>query len=131
MEEALVAYLLADTALAALVATRIYWVEKPQAVVNPVMVLTRISGNRNYHMLGAANFVESRVQFDCDGLTYASAKGVARALRDRLSGFRGTQGTIAFYGCFLESERDTFDEAPTTDKLFRTSLDFIIHHKET
>ena len=131
MEEALVAFLLADTALTALLGTNIYWMQKPQGVSTPVLVLTRISGTRDMQMLGPSGLVESRVQCDCDGLTYASAKNTARALRNRLSGFKGTQGVMTFHGCFLEAERDTFEDALTTDKIFRTSLDFMIWHKET
>ncbi|MEP6827919.1 MAG: DUF3168 domain-containing protein [Aestuariivirga sp.] len=130
MEEALLAYLQADAPLTVLLTGKIFWTQKPQNVSNPVLLLTRISGTRDMQMLGPSGLVESRVQFDCDGLTYGSAKGVARALRDRLSGFKGLQGTMTFHGCFLEAERDTFDEAITIDKLYRTSLDFMIWHKE-
>lgn len=131
MEEALIAYLQADTALTALLAGNIYWLQKPQLVPNPVLVLTRVSGTRDMAMSGPSGLVESRIQCDCDGLSYASSKGVARALRNRLSGFSGTQGVMVFQGCFLEAERDSFEDATTVDKIFRTSLDFMIWHKES
>lgn len=131
MEEALIAYLQADTALTALLAGNIFWMQKPQRTTTPVMILTRISGTRDMQMTGPSGLVESRVQFDCDGLIYSTCKNIARALRDRLSGFKGTQGTMVFHGCFLEAERDSFEDATTTDKIFRTSLDFMIWHKES
>lgn len=129
MEESLAAYLLASAGLAALVAARIYWVRNPQAGANPHVLLTRISGVRDTTFKGASGIVESRVQADCYGLTYASAKGVARAVEARLSGVKATQGSTIFDGCFLVGERDTFEDAATPDKLFRTSLDFMIWHK--
>jgi Protein of unknown function (DUF3168) len=134
MEEALRAYLLADTALTALLAGRIYWVQAPQGSVYPCIGMTRISGTRDMVMTGPSGLVESRIQFDCDATgdtPYTSSKTVARALRDRLSGFRGVQGGLVFDGCTLEAERDLFEDGTTTDKIFRTSLDFMIWHKET
>lgn len=129
MEEALVAYLLAGTGLAGLVGTRIHWVRSPQSVASPRVVLYRIGGLRDMTMAGPSGLVSSRVQIDCIGLTYASAKAVARAAEARLSGYSGTTGGIDFEGCFLIGERDVFEDGDTPDKLFRTSLDFTVWHK--
>lgn len=132
MEEALVAYIIAASGVTALLgttATRVYWGNAPQNTAKPYVVLTRISGVRDYHQTAASGLVASRVQADCYGLTYASAKGVARALEARLSGYRGTTGGEVFGGIFLDAERDMYDDDSTPDKLFRTSLDFIIWHQ--
>lgn len=130
MEEALRAVLLGDAGLAALVLDRIEWVSAPQGTPYPRIEMTRISGTRDYVMQGPSGLVESRVQFDCDGLTYASCKTVARALLNKLSGFSGSQNTFYFQGCFCEGERDGFEDGLAPDKIFRTSLDFMIWHKE-
>lgn len=129
MESALVAHLLGSAGLATLVGTRINWVRAPQGALSPRIVLYRISGVRDMHMAGPSGLIASRVQVDCLGLTYDSAKSVARAVEARLSGFSGTRA-IRFDGCFLVNERDDFSDTDTPDKLFRTSLDFIIWHKE-
>lgn len=129
MEEALRDYLLDATAITALVGTRILWVRSPQGAASPRIVLYRISGLRDMRMDGATGLISSRVQVDCLGASYLSAKSVARAVEARLSGYSGTRSGIVFQGCFLIGERDDFDDAETPDKLFRTSLDFNIWHK--
>jgi hypothetical protein len=129
MEEALRSYLLAGTDLSALVATRIHWVRSPQGAASPRIVLYRISGLRDMHMQGPSGLVASRVQVDCIGASYGSAKAVARAVEARLSGYSDTAYDIRFEGCFLIGERDDFEDTNTPDKLFRTSLDFNIWHK--
>ena len=130
MEYALKQLLLTDTSIANLVGTRINWVKSQQGAASPRIVLYRVSGVRDMHMQGPSGLVSSRVQGDCLGLTYDSAKSVARAVEARLSGFKGTRGAVRFDGCFLDNERDDDSYSDTPDKLFRTSLDFIIWHKE-
>lgn len=132
MEESLVAYLMAYSGLTALIGSnpvRIYWTRAPQAVAKPYVTMQRISGNRDTHMQGVSGLVESRVQVDCYGLTYAASKGVARAVEARISGLAFTQSGTVFQVCILDAERDGYEDDATPDKLYRTSLDFIIWHK--
>jgi hypothetical protein len=132
MEESLVSYLKAASGITALIGAnpvRIYWTLAPQNVAKPYVTLQRVSGNRDMHMMGPSGLVESRVQIDCYGLTYAASKGVARAVEARISGFKGTHSGTVFGGVFLDAERDGYEDDATPDKLFRTSLDFIIWHK--
>jgi hypothetical protein len=130
MEEALLSYLLAASAVSSLVGNRINWVRSPQGVLSPRVVLTRVSGIRDMTLnSGPTGYVSSRVQVDCIGTSYGSAKSVARAIETRLSGYSGTTGGIRFEGCFLIGERDDYFDTDTPDKLFRTALDFNIWHK--
>lgn len=131
MEEALRTFLLAYTGLTGLVGTRVHWVRSPQGSASPRVVLYRISGLRDMVMNGPTGLVASRVQVDCIGSSYGSAKTVARAVEARLSGYSGPASGIDLQGCFLIGERDDFEDTDTPDKLFRTSLDFNIWHKET
>lgn len=132
MEEALVGYLLAGSSLATLVGTRIHWVRSPQGEASPRIVLYRVAGLRDMTLNnGPTGFVTSRVQVDCIGITYQSAKSVARAVEARLSGYSGVRNMIRFEGAFLIGERDDFFDTDTPDKLFRTSLDFNIWTKGT
>ena len=135
MEEALIGYLIASVSLAALVGSgpqsRIHWVRSPQGTASPRVVLYKISGLRDMALGGPTGFVSSRVQIDCIGPSYGSAKTVARAVEARLSGYSGTTGNVQFEAIFLVGERDDFVDAETPDKLFRTSLDFNIWHKGT
>lgn len=133
MEADLMAYLLADSGLMALVkaeaqVARVHWLQAPQGVAKPYVTLQRISGLRDTPMDGPSGIVESRVQIDCYGLKYGDAKAVARAIEALLSGAGFTSGSTWFQGCFLDAERDGYEADATPDKLFRTSLDFTIFH---
>lgn len=130
IEESLVAYLLADASISALVSDRIHWGRIEAPALAPYVIMQKISAPRGYHMLGSDGLVESRIQVDCFAVTYLSAKSVARAIETRLSGFRGTQATTDFKAAFLQDERDTIidDDAPAD--LMGVSLDFTIWHKE-
>lgn len=129
MEEAFLNYLLAGSSLAALVGTRINWTRSPQGSASPRVVLYKIAGLRDMCMDGPTGFVSSRIQADCIGTTYASAKSTARALEALISGYAGTTGGVRFEGVFLVAERDDYFDTDTPDKLFRTSLDFNVWHK--
>lgn len=114
MQEDLTAFLLADTAIAALLGggDRLYWNLIEQGKPNPAAVIYLISGVPDYHMAGPSGLVESRVQIDCRGATAAEAKQLYDAIRLKLSGFRGVQGSIKFKGIFQASERTRFDPDP-------------------
>lgn len=121
MEEALTAL------LASVAGGRRYWGRAPQAAARPYVVLTRITGIRDYHTRGASGLVESRVQADCYADTYSAAKGLARDVRDAVSGHRA----VIFKGIFIDSERDLpAADAGEVNHLFRVSIDLIIHHGE-
>jgi hypothetical protein len=133
MEEALIAHLLADSGVQALAQTgaaaaRLYWVHAPQGVAKPYATLFKVAGLRDTPLSGPNGFQQSRVQVDCYGLTYASAKGLARAIEAAVGAGRFTQNGIEFQACFLVAERDGFESDATPDKLFRVSLDFTTHH---
>lgn len=114
MQEDLTAFLLADTAIAALLGggDRLYWNLIEQGKPNPAAVIYLISGVPDYHMAGPSGLVESRVQIDSRGETAAEALAVARAIEVRLSGYRGVRGGTKFMGIFKQSERSRFDPDP-------------------
>ncbi len=131
MEEALVAVLLADAALAAIVGPRITWQVRPQGDALPAIVLQRVSGARDYAMEGPTGLVQSRVQMDCWSVTYASALAVARALRNLLSGLRTEAGGTELQGCFIDLERHSFEKDGEAAQAFhRVMIDFQIWHSE-
>lgn len=129
MEEALLQYLRAFAPLTALISSRTYWVQLPQGYTNPYLLLTRVSGVRDTTFDGAGGFSQSRIQCDAYAQAYLTAKEIARAVELRLSGKSFTHQGIYFAGCFLDSERDTFENEATPVKLFRTSIDFLIWHR--
>lgn len=130
MESSLMTLLLSSADLASLVDTRIKWNRIAAPATPPYAILRRISGRIDYKMDGASGLSESRLQVDCYGSTYSSAKSVARAFQKALSGYSGAVGATKFDGVFLLAERDMIDEDETTADLHAVSLDFIIWHKE-
>lgn len=128
MEEALIAHLLADSGVTALASTRLYWTIAPSAVAKPFATLLKVDGIRDTPLGGPNGFQQSRVQIDCYGTTFASAKTLARAVETAIAAGRFTVGSIEFQACFLVTERDGYEDDPSTEDLFRTSLDFITFH---
>lgn len=124
MEEDLVAHLLADTALAALVGPRINWLKRPQADALPAISLQVASAPHTYTMKGREPLVGRLVQMDVWASTYASKTAVKRALIAALTGAK----TGALRGGFLENERETTEDQDGPDAsgsttYFRHSLD--------
>lgn len=130
MEESLVAWLLADTALVALVEQRIHWSVLPQGGTGPSVALHRITGIRDYHMQGPSGLVRSLVQIDCWAPVYGDAIAVSRAVRNSLSGV-GRDDIETFQFVSLLNERQDFDSgAETAERFHRVSLDFELWHSE-
>ena len=127
MEPALTALLLGAAPLTAIVGNRLNWGRKPQSDAGrPYIVLQHIDGVPTYHMTGSSDHVASRVQADVYGETYTSTKRAATALIAVLSGYSGG----IFQGIFLDSQRDLpAADAGEVTTLFRTSVDFLIHHQ--
>lgn len=121
----------ANAALTALVSTRIDWGRRTQGNADlPAVVLTRVGGRRDMNMDGASGLVESIVQADIYGETYKSAKHAARALRDAVNGYSGTQSGTQFQRISIESERDINETGTADEKPFRVSMDLNIWHDE-
>jgi hypothetical protein len=127
MEEAIRARLLATASVTALVSQRVYCGARPQAGALPDIIINRISGAPVYTDQGESGLATARIQIDCWGLTYSSAKTVARAVIASLSAFFGTVGSTTFQYILLDAERD-FPEGGSNaaEYLFRTNLDFIV-----
>jgi len=84
-----------------------------------------VSGTPDVHHAGASGLVVSRVQVDCWGASYGSAKAVARAVEAAITAQTFTQGATRFDVILIDSERD--DSTDETTPLFRTSLDLMVH----
>ena len=124
MEEALVALLLADTSLSALVGMRIHWGVRPQGEALPGVTLFRTDGADQPTYAGPDGLGDSHVQADCWAETYASAKAVARALKAAAAGRHGA----TLKGVFVQSERDTQEHVPPA-LIFRVSIDLRVLHQ--
>lgn len=126
MQQVLANLLLAHAPLKALIDTRIHWDTMGQGLALPNVVMFIVSGVTDYTMSGASGYVMTRVQFDARGNSAASARAVANALRDRLSGFSGVYAGYRFQGCFEQSHRTRFDKDGTAT-WFTDSRDYTLH----
>ena len=91
IEEAIVSVLEADATLTALVGTRIYPQEAPQDETLPLVLYATSDPSQAESMAGWVDLYDQAFRFDCYGGdssgSYASAKAVAQAVRDRLHAF--------------------------------------------
>lgn len=128
MEAAIIAVLLADSGVAALVGTRVQPVSRPQSDTFPAVTVTRISGGPEYADDGEVGLEDGRIQIDCHGLTYTDAKGLAVAVRNCLSALIDTTsaGVFIIY-VTLDNERDFRESGSNAAEYsFRTAIDFMV-----
>lgn len=128
VETATIAYLLGDSAIGALINTRVYPLARPQGSALPAITLTRISGGPLYADDGEVGLLDARLQIDSYAVTYTAAKDLAAAVANRLSAVRDVvqSGVTLLYG-MLDSEQDLRESG--TDEfeyLYRVRQDFII-----
>lgn len=128
MEEALRDYLASQAGVAALVGSRIYWAERPQASDLPAIVLHKISGVRGYTTRKADGLVRVRIQIDCWSDQYADAKAVARAVTTVLSGAIFERTGVTFRGAFVDAEQDSREDKNGGGRISRTRVDVVIWH---
>lgn len=110
------------TLMSGAVSFPIAWGTLGPGTSTPRAVMYRTSGVRDHHMSGLGN-MESRVQIDCYGATYAEAIAASRNIRGTLEGYQG--GPIQ--GAFLQAVRDGFTD--DAELLQRVSLTFAVHHR--
>jgi hypothetical protein len=131
MEEALMAFLLADAGLRSVVGSRINWQERPQASRLPALVLHRTGGDHDYSMDGPTGLVWSRVQMDGWARTYTEALTVARAALHAAHRLKGVYQNTRFQGIFVDGQRDLktdLNNVDLSERLKAVSVDLRIWH---
>ena len=111
------------TLLSGAVSFPVSWGTMGEGTTTPRASIYRTGGVQDYVMAGAGQ-METTVQIDCYGATFAEAIGAARDIRAALSGYRG--GPIR--GAFLTATRDGFED--DAQLLQRVSLTFAVHHRD-
>lgn len=86
IEQGLVAELLADSGVSAVVGTKVHPGAIPQGQSLPAIVYNRISTPRDVALGGPVNVVGIRFRIDCWHTSYASVKALAAAVRSALNG---------------------------------------------
>lgn len=109
--ESIHSILTADTAVAAIVATRVYPLVIPQRSSLPAVTYQRVYGAPVNDLAGAGEKVHARVQVDCWATSYSTVRSLADAVNSALGGA----------GFLPINDMDDFDdEVP----VFRVVLEF-------
>ena len=107
IEQALVAEILAESTITAIIADRIYPLLIPQDVTLPAIAYQVISGPVSYHHDGPDRYTIKRIQLTCQAQTYAAVKALVDAIKAHLSGYVGNLGSLSnVRGLFFDSEID-------------------------
>lgn len=128
MEEAFIAFLLADAALAALVGSNIHYDASPQMTVEPRVVIEVISRVPIYADDGEAGLTQHRLQITSWATSKSSAKAVADAIFARLSAVSETYSGVDFQHVELDDEDSRFEALADGRELHRVRQDYIIWH---
>jgi hypothetical protein len=133
MEEDLIQYMLADSGISALVATRIHWDERPQGGGLPDIVMHNLGGPIDYHMQGPSGLEQTRIQIDCwSNKSKAESLAIKRAVKAALSGLRANLSGVEIQGMFIDAYNDAFDAAAeASEHYYRHRLDFIVWFNST
>ena len=126
MEEVLRAQLLAVTPVTALVGTRVDWGIRSQGATMPALVLHQISGVPQTNLSGPSGWSSDRIQADCWGRTFKSARDVADAASLALHTLRATLSGIKIRVFVIDRRNDS--DSDDTGPVFRTSLDLMVWH---
>jgi len=132
IEQGLMTFLLAQSGITDLVGQRIHFVQAPQDVESPYLVISKISGVREHSHDGSSGLAHPRFQLSAFADTYGAAKAIIAAVQAVLQGYSGTMGGaggVAVNGAFYEDEND-LDPGDGTG-LFGVAADYIIWHSET
>lgn len=127
----MVTHLQANTALAALVGTRMYPMVLPApstsaATTFPALTYQLIDEPARTTHDGGVNY-KARVQIDVYGTTYKTARAAADAVHTAMHGFRGSWNAFLVGNVFRKRKMDEFE--PDTN-LNRVSMDFAVSYRE-
>lgn len=132
IETGLMTFLLSKSGITSLVGQRIHYVQAPQDVAAPYLVLQKISGPRIESNDGNSKLASPRFQITAFAAKYGTAKTVIEAVRTALQGYQGMMGGqsgVYVHGAHLEDETDL--DPGERSGLYGVSADYFIWHKES
>lgn len=108
--------------ISALISTRFYWRQLPEAIIYPACRYMVVSSERTTAHDGATGLEIASIQIDVIGETSASCRALAAAVKAALDGVKD-----ATYGIksMRTNELDEFEEA---DNLWRIVLEFLVQY---
>lgn len=127
IESSLVAFLGADTALAAIVEERIYALFAAQTVKTPFIVFSRVATNATSSYCGEDGLKHGHFQIDSYAKSFQAALELAATIRAMLIDFQGAMGGTHIASISLEMETTMLDPEPG---LFRVLTTYNIWYAE-
>lgn len=121
--------LIENAAIAALVGTRVAWIEGPREGGRPWLVLTIAGVRRGWSHSGPTGFDYHRVQFDAQ----SDRAGEALAIIDAAQAVMETSAVVGdtrFHPAQLQMELSSAEDLNGT-KIFREMRDFGVEHQPT
>lgn len=132
LDQAIHALLVADSAVTAIVGTRIYPIRAPDNAVLPMLTYQRVSNVKEHYVSReTATFTDTIFQIDCwvkQSDTIGVLRNLATAVRTVLDDYRGITSGIDIQGILSDNE---FDQ-PWDDelKIFGVTQRYRIFHRE-
>ena len=123
----LVASLLANSAVSAIVGTRIQPIPAPEDLSQYPCVTYQVASDvSGYTLTGTDGVTTSRIIFDCFGLRYLDARTLALAIKAALTAYRGTlpDGTEVFETQIVNMV-DAWDDG---SRISRTSVHAVLQY---
>lgn len=123
----LYATLNAHAGTAALVATRIFPVKRPQGAQLPAITYQQVSGPRPHAFGADPGITQPGIQITCWGRSYSEARALGKQVKAALDRKTGTLAGVTVHGCFREGDIDAYADGP---QHFRTDIDYTISYQE-
>ncbi len=125
IETGLKAHLVADGAVNADVAGRIYPLKLPQEPTYPAITYEVVGDTRHRDLSGPGDRERPHFRVHCWAATYAAALDLAADVRTALDGFKGTMDTTEVSSVKFDGWNDQFEDVP---EVYRRICDFVIAH---
>ncbi|MDW7651314.1 MAG: hypothetical protein SCM57_08270 [Bacillota bacterium] len=127
LEEAVFAYLMADTALQNKIGERLYPLLLPQKCQLPAVVYSLVSIERRPALQRDTGFAKQILQFSCHAKNYSDAVATAQLLRGALQDYNGNMGSLFIGAVLVVSESATYEHKTQT---YSSHVEFEFHFNE-
>jgi len=128
IETAIYSKLIANTAVTALAAMRIYNTRLPQKPTYPVVVFARVSTGEDMAHDGPVGYESARFQIDSYAAEISTVRSLADAVRDCLNGLSATVEGVVVHAVMLDNE---FSEWGDLLDIWRITQDYMIYWRRT
>ncbi|MDD4986620.1 MAG: DUF3168 domain-containing protein [Dehalococcoidales bacterium] len=130
IEQALTTELIATTGITSLVGKRIYYLQAPQNVTKPYIVIEKLDSPEISTHDGPSGLASPRFSFSAYAATYSEAKTISAALKTALDGYNSTMGGTGGLAIDIPQRDDEWDNYDVELKLYEVISEYTIWYKE-